>query len=88
MSKTKVVVARSTRVHIGVIIRRIYSREYRMVIVHMRVHRLIKVNGFVMSGVISHCTKRGLDIKRRRRGGEREKAGVVRTTIRVLGLIR
>jgi len=88
MSKTKVVVARSTRVHIRVIIRRIYLGEYRIVIVHLGVHGLMKVNRFVICRVMSHCTTRGLDIKRGRGGRERKKARVIRTRIRVIGLIR
>lgn len=88
MSKTKVVVARSTRVHIRVIMRGIYLGEYRIVIVHLRVHGLIKVNRFVMCRVISHCTAGGLDMKRGGGRREREKAGVMRTRIRVMGLMR
>jgi len=88
MSKTKVVVARSTRVHIGVIMRRIYLGEYRIVIVHLRVHRLMKVNRFVMCRVMSHCTTRGLDVKGGRGRRERGKTRVIGTKIRVMGLMR
>lgn len=88
ISKTKVVVARSTRVHIGVMIRGIYLGEYRIVIVHLRVHGIMKVNRFVICRVISHCTIRRLDAKRRRGGREREKARVIRTRIRVMRLMR
>jgi len=88
MSKTKVVVARSTRVHIRVIMRRIYLGEYRIVMVHLRVHGLMKVNRFVICRVISHCTTRGLDIKGGRGRREREKARVIGTGIRVMGLMR
>lgn len=87
-SKTKVVVARSTGVHIGVIMRRIYLGEYRIVIVHLRVHGIIKVNRFVICRVISHCTTRRLDMKRRRGGREGEKARVIGTRVRVMGLMR
>lgn len=80
--------ARSTRVHIGVIIRGIYLGEYRMVIVHIRIHGMMKVNGFVMCRVMSHCTTRGLDRKGRRRRREGKKARVIRTRIRVIGLMR
>jgi len=87
VSKAKVVVARSTRVHIRVIMGRIYLGEYRIVIVHLRVHGLMKVNRFVICRVMSHCTTRGLDIKGGRGRREREKAGVIGTRIRVIGLI-
>jgi len=87
MSKTKVVVARSTRVHIRVIMRGIYLGEYRMVIVHLRVHGLMKVNRFVICGVMSHCTTRGLDVKGGRGRREREKVRVMGTRIRVMGLM-
>lgn len=85
MSKTKVVVARSTRVHIRVMIRGLYMREYRMVGLHMRIHGIVKVYGFVMCGVISHNQTGRLDSKRRRGRGGR---GKIRVRGRVIGVIR
>ena len=88
ISKIKVVVARSTRVHIRVIIGRVYIREYRVVIVHMRIHRIIKVLRFVISRVISHCVMRGLDGKGRGGGGEGKMIRTMRVIMRVIRLIR
>ena len=88
MSKIKVVVARSTRVHIRVMIGRVYIGEYRIVIVHMRIHRIIKVIGFVISRVISHCVTGRLDGKGRGRRRERKMIRTIRVIIRVIRLIR
>jgi len=87
ISKTKVVVARSTGVHIGVILGRLYLGEYRMVRLHMRIHGIVKVYRFVICRVMSHNQARRLDSKRRRRGGRRRKIRVRGRVVRVMRLI-
>jgi len=84
-SKTKVIVARSTRVHIRVMMRRAYIREYGIIIVHIMIHGIMKVNGFVICRVISHCMARRLDKKGRR--GRRE-GSRIRTGGTIIGVIR
>lgn len=86
-SKTKVVVARSTRVHIRLIIRRVYLGEYGIVGVHIGVHGIIKVNRFIICGVMSHCTTGGLDKKRGGGRRERIKGRNTRSTMRVVRLM-
>lgn len=85
MSKTKVVVARSTRVHIRVMMRGLYLGEYGIVGLHMGIHRIVKVYGFVICGVISHNQVRRLDSKR---GGRRRGRRKVRVGGGVIGAIR
>lgn len=88
VSKTKVVVAGSTGVHIRLIMRRVYIREYGVVGVHIRVHRLMKVNRFIICRVISHCTTRRLDNKGGRRRRERRKSRNIGSSMGVIRLIR
>jgi len=59
-----------------------------MVILHIRVHRIIKVYGFIICRVISQNTSRRLDTKRGSGGRTREKMRVIGSMIGVIGLIR
>jgi len=88
ISKTKVVVAGSTRVHIRVMIRGIYIGEYGIVILHIGIHGMVKVYGFILCRVMSHSQQGRLDSKRRRRRGRRGKVRVGGRVMGILGLIR
>jgi len=63
-------------------------REYGMVMLHTRIHGMIKVYRFVICRVMSHNTNRGLDIKGGGRRGTREKMRVIGSMIRVRRLMR